>query len=109
MLSPVGYSYTCLMIQYLIFYFNSIETINPHISGIPENIVQNTDANSPTATVTWTPPTASDNFGVVTLSTNHESGSTFPIGSTTVTYVATDLSLNQVSSSFIIIITGMAP
>ena len=84
----------------------STETINPYISGTPEHIDQSTDSNSPTAKVTWTPPTASDNSGVVELSTNHDTGSTFPIGSTTVTYTATDPSLNQVTSSFIITITG---
>ena len=43
-----------------------------------------------TAVVTWTPPTATDNFGVPTLTSTPNSGDTFPIGNNTVTYTATD-------------------
>jgi len=49
---------------------------------------------------------ASDNFGFVTLVCDPPSGSTFPIGSVTVTCIATDPSGNQASASFQVIVLG---
>jgi hypothetical protein len=40
--------------------------------------------------VNYPAPTATDNSGHVTVTTDHDSGSTFPLGSTTVTATATD-------------------
>ncbi len=52
--------------------------------------------------VTWTAPTASDNCGATTLSSNFTSGDTFPIGTSTVTYTATDVCGNTSSCEFTI-------
>ena len=79
---------------------------SPVIIGLPANIVQTTDPIKTTATVTWTPPTASDNSGLVTLTSNHHPGDIFPIATTTVTYAATDPFNNKVTSSFTVTITG---
>ncbi len=70
------------------------------------NIVQDTDANSATAVVTWSAPTASDNSGSVTLTSSHSSGDTFPIGETTVTYTAVDDAGNQIEDTFTVTIEG---
>ena len=80
---------------------------DPVFAGTPSDISQNTDANSPTATVTWTPPTTSDNAGEgETVTSDHSPGDTFPIGTTTVTYTATDPYGNSATTSFDVVITG---
>ena len=67
----------------------------------------NTDASLPNATVSWTPPTASDNSGeAVTLASDYNPGDTFPIGTTTITYTATDAYGNTVTSTFNVVVTG---
>ena len=80
----------------------------PVISNLPTPISVNTDAGLATATVTWTPPTASDNSRVhVTLTSNYNPEVAFPIGTTTVTYTATDVAGNRATASFYVIVTGM--
>ena len=79
----------------------------PVISDTPTTQYVNTNASSPNATVSWTPPTASDNSGeAVTLTSDYSPGDTFPIGTTTVTYTATDAYGNTATSSFDVIVTG---
>ena len=82
------------------------DTENPVIFGVPSDIVQSTDPNKATAAVTWTPPTASDNSGLVSLTSSHDPGDNFSIATTTVTYTAVDSSNNIVTSSFTITVTG---
>ena len=79
----------------------------PVISGTPSNQTVNTDASLPNATVSWTPPTASDNSGeAVTLTSDYSPGDTFPIGTTRVTYTATDTNSNTATSTFSVLVTG---
>ena len=74
---------------------------------VPESIVVNTDPGLPIAVVSWQHPSASDNSGEpVTITSNFNSGDTFPIGTTTVTYTATDTSGNAESATFTITVTG---
>ena len=74
---------------------------------MPANINQNTDANSNTAAVSWTPPTATDNSGeAVSLTSALNPGHLFSIGTTRVTYTATDQYSNEAMASFDVIITG---
>lgn len=85
--------------------FNVIVTDNtqPLISACPANI--SLFANSSCqAIATWVPPTATDNCSV-SLASTHSPGSTFPIGTTKVTYTATDGSGNKASCSFNVIVT----
>ena len=83
------------------------DTEDPVISGIPRTQnASTTGVNSTTAIVSWTPPTATDNSGSVTLIGSHNPGDSFPIGNTTVTYTATDLSGNQATASFNVTVTG---
>ena len=79
---------------------------NPTTTGTPSAMTTTTDANVATAAVTWTDPTASDNSGDVTLTSDSSSGSNFPIGTTTVTFTATDPSGNMATDSFTITVTG---
>ncbi len=50
--------------------------------------------------VSYPPATASDSCGAVALAYSHPSGTTFPIGTTTVTVTATDAAGNSSSCSF---------
>jgi hypothetical protein len=76
------------------------DTEDPVISNCPENITVSNDAGSCGAIVNWTPPTATDNSGSVNLTSNFEPGSFFPVGTTTVTYTATDAAGNTATCSF---------
>ena len=67
---------------------------------------QPTDGGVATAVVTWTPPTASDNSGLVTLTSSHNPGDTFPLGVTTVSYTAVDPDSNLMTESFTVTIEG---
>ena len=62
-----------------------IDAAPPVISGLPSNMTLYTPAGSATAVATWTPPTASDDIGITSFTTSHAPGSSFPIGTTTVT------------------------
>ena len=79
---------------------------NPTISGTPADITQNTDAGLCTTAVTWTEPTAADNCPGVSLSSDIASGTAFNLGTTTVTYTATDTSGNTVSTTFNVTVTS---
>ena len=84
-----------------------IDSEIPVISGTPSTQNVNTDDDSPTAIVSWTPPTASDNSGeTVTLTADYGPGDTFPIGTTTVTYTATDAYGNTATSTLNVVVIG---
>lgn len=80
---------------------------DPVLTGCPNNISQATDLDMCDAVVTWNPPTPSDNCPGVTMTSSHNPGDTFPLGTTTVTYTATDAVGNNVSCSFDITISDM--
>ncbi|MDT0553603.1 HYR domain-containing protein [Urechidicola vernalis] len=79
---------------------------NPVLSSCPPDISQGTDSSICGAIVAWTPPTAADNCGV-TVSSTHNPGDTFPVGTTTVTYTATDGEGLIDSCSFDVVITDV--
>ena len=79
---------------------------DPTISNIPSSITVNTDVGSASAEVTWTEPTATDNSGIVALTSSHSPGSTFDIGTTDVTYTAIDDAGNTVSDTFTLTVEG---
>ena len=73
---------------------------NPIITNCPSNIVVSTDLGSCDAGVNWTEPIASDNCPAVSFTSTHSPGDVFALGTTTVTYTATDASGNAVTCSF---------
>ena len=77
----------------------------PEIEKKPD-ITQNTDPGLATAVVTWTPPLVTDNTAVVETTSSHGPGDMFPIGITTVIYVARDQYDNMGSSSFTVTVVG---
>ncbi len=80
------------------------DTEDPTLTGCPSNISMAPNNTGCTAIVTWTLPTEADNC-TVTLTSTHNSGDTFPLGTTTVTYTATDGAGNTASCSFDVTIT----
>lgn len=71
----------------------------PVLSNCPANI--NLTTTGTTTIATWTAPTATDNCTATpSVSSTYNSGSAFPIGSTTVTYTATDAKNNTATCSF---------
>jgi hypothetical protein len=72
------------------FTITVVDNQPPVITGCPSNITINAANNRCDQVVNWNPPTASDNCPGVSLSTNHISGETFQLGTTTVIYTATD-------------------
>ncbi|MEO9796534.1 MAG: LamG-like jellyroll fold domain-containing protein, partial [Crocinitomicaceae bacterium] len=79
----------------------------PVISGCPSNISQVADASGCTSNVTWTAPTATDNCSASpTISASHAPGSSFGLGTTTVTYTFTDDAGNMSTCSFDVTITS---
>jgi large repetitive protein len=76
----------------------------PSIVGLPGNIIENNTIGVCDKVVTWIAPTATDNCpgSTITQTAGPASGSAFPIGTTTITYTATDAATNSVSASFTI-------
>ncbi|MCP4121575.1 MAG: HYR domain-containing protein [Bacteroidetes bacterium] len=78
----------------------------PVFSGCPANISQSNDGGVCGALVTWTPPTAADNcLGDVVVTVSNPPGTFFPVGTTTVTYIATDVAGNTDSCEFDVTVT----
>ena len=79
------------------------DTTNPVVT-VPANIT--TPATSPAgATVTYTASANDDRDGPLTPTCNPASGSTFPVGTTTVTCTATDAAGNTGTASFTVTVT----
>ena len=84
------------------------DNTDPVISGCPGNISLSAGAGCD-AVATWTAPTVSDNCSGATISGDHNSGDTFPLGTTTVTYTATDAAGNTSICSFTVTVTDNTP
>ena len=73
-------------------------------------ITVNAGPDSCSAIVVWQAPTASDNCQVLVFSSTHQPGDEFPVGTTTVTYGATDGNQNSSACSFTItVLDDQAP
>src|SRR5258707_8838031 len=80
------------------------------MSGCAANISIAVGGLSCSAIVNWTSPTASDNCSMGSFTSNHNSGDTFPVGITTVTYNAVDAAGNSATCSFTVkVIENVAP
>ncbi|MBS0226306.1 MAG: HYR domain-containing protein, partial [Proteobacteria bacterium] len=93
-----GNSSTC------VFDVTVTDDTDPVISGCPSNISLSAGAGCD-AVATWTTPTVSDNCSGASISGDHSSGDAFPLGTTTVTYTATDAAGNQSTCSFDVTVT----
>ncbi|XP_041473393.1 hyalin-like isoform X2 [Lytechinus variegatus] len=84
------------------------DTVPPVFSGCPPNIDILAPFGATSTSVTWTEPTASDSGFQLTVSSDNSPGANFPIGVTTVTYTATDMSgLNSQCTFNVIVRAGV--
>jgi peptidoglycan/xylan/chitin deacetylase (PgdA/CDA1 family) len=82
------------------------DVVKPVFTNCPANISLTTTGT--TANATWTPPTATDNCTIPpSVSSTYNSGTAFPIGTTTVTYTATDAKNNTQTCTFTVIVTSV--
>ncbi|MDE0959774.1 MAG: HYR domain-containing protein, partial [Planctomycetota bacterium] len=79
----------------------------PIISAAPVEIALSAEPGQCSATATWTEPTVTDNCEVQLVETTHSSATIFPVGTTLVTYTATDIHANSSQHSFSVIVTDM--
>ncbi|MFC2078173.1 HYR domain-containing protein [Candidatus Bipolaricaulota bacterium] len=78
----------------------------PVISDCPADIAATATQGGCSATVSWTEPTAADyESDLASLVSTHTSGDTFVVGTTTVTYTATDNVGNTGTCSFDVTVT----
>lgn len=75
------------------------DSIAPLVNLPADQVIE---ATGPDGAVAWFTATASDVVGVASLTSSAASGSTFPIGVTTVTITATDATGNSTSAAFTI-------
>jgi len=87
------------------FMVNVADTEDPSITGMPADMSLTAEPGLCSAAATWTAPTSSDNCGIAGLTSSHNSGDSFPVGTTEVTYSTTDIHGNESSASFLITIT----
>ncbi len=106
-LFPVGITtvvYTATDLAGNIFECDFNITINsngpPLILDCPDDIDVQVGAGQCDGIATWTPPTPDPNCNAVITSSSHEPGDMFPIGTTTVTYVITDISGEESTCTF---------
>lgn len=80
-----------------------VDDVDPVITGCPlVPIVVNAAADQCKAAVDWIEPAASDLCGIESFTSNTIPFETFPLGDTTVTYVAVDSAGNMATCSFLI-------
>jgi len=78
---------------------------NPIIIECPSPIVIDLSADCD-AVATWDEPIATDNCELTSLVGSHDSGDSFPEGTTEVTYTATDACGNEATCSFTVTVIG---
>lgn len=78
---------------------------NPIIQNIPQDLTVDATNSICQVPVNWTTPTVSDNCGVASFTSNIANGSAFDLGSTLVTYSATDNCGNTATAAFQVTVT----
>jgi hypothetical protein len=81
----------------------------PPVITCPANVAVGTQSGQSFAVVSYPPPNVNDNSAVVTTGCLPASGSTFPLGVTTVTCTATDVAGNKSTCSFTVSVGGPQP
>ena len=89
----------------IVFYFLAEDDI-PLITNCPLDQTLSSDPGSDSTTVTWTPPTFTDETGILVPTSSHSPGDTFLIGATQIVYEATDVTNNTAECTFTIAVQG---
>lgn len=84
------------------------DTTAPTFTYCPPDITAYTSEGSSGTSVTWNEPVATDNSDTVFYSRSHIPGDQYPVGPTTITYYARDLSGNQATCTFTVTVLGNA-
>jgi hypothetical protein len=90
----------------------TVQDLIAPVLSCPSNIEVNADQGTCSTVVSWNPATATDNCDAqltVVQTGGPASGSSFPVGTTTITYTATDASGNVGTCSFDIIVHDYQP
>jgi hypothetical protein len=82
-----------------------LDSISPTITSCPADMAVTTNTGGCQSIVSWVDPTIADNCTFTTIQ-SHTSGSTFPVGVTTVTYTVTDAGGNTAVCSFTVTVTN---
>ncbi|XP_070536967.1 hyalin-like [Ptychodera flava] len=86
------------------FTITVVDLEQPVFASCPTSVTVDAELGSDSVNVSWTEPSASDNSnGYVSLVASHQPGS-FVLGSTSVTYTATDPYGNQANCDFVVIV-----
>ncbi|MEM8897813.1 MAG: HYR domain-containing protein [Bacteroidota bacterium] len=80
----------------------AVDQFPPEFVNCPDTILVSADSGLCQAVVTWDAPVAEDDCGLVTYGISILPGSTFDLGSTTVTYIATDGAGNKDTCEFVV-------
>ncbi|XP_038047508.1 hyalin-like [Patiria miniata] len=105
---PTGSTARCVFTVELTVAVGGVDVTPPVISGCPADITVNPDAGQTFATVTWTPPTATDNSGAQpNVASTHNPGRRFNANTVSqVTYTFWDARVNIATCQFTITVTG---
>ena len=92
------------------FFFSVVDSQPPSFVSMPENIVVFTSPHvNYTRNVTWFNPTARDNVNVASLLCDHDPGSSFNFGTTTIVCVAVDTAGNSATAAFTVTVLDNEP
>lgn len=80
------------------------DNIDPVVSGCPPGINLTPNVLDCTPPVTWTAPSFNDECGLASVTSSHNPGDNFPIGSALVTYTATDNYGNTSNCQFNVVV-----
>jgi hypothetical protein len=85
----------------------TVQDVEPPSANVPTNIVQGVDVGQSYATVNFTLSTQTDNCGVAGQVATPSSGSTFNVGTNTVTVVVTDIHSNTATNTFTVAVIAL--
>ena len=88
---------------------SAADTTPPSITNCPAAITTNSLPGQCGAAVTWIPPTAGDNNGLASFTSDRQPGTIFPVGTTLVTYTALDTRSNMSQCTFTVTVLDNQP
>ena len=95
------YNYIQMTNMFWNFPVLAVDDVVPMIIGCPNSDTYPVSCGIPARSVTWIPPTATDNSGgIPAVSSSHQPGASFPVGTTPVVYTFTDSAGNSAQCAF---------